>query len=294
MKALSKNKIILVLILTLFIAISTVLVYYLQYTLVAANQTLITRKLIESIHILQLTDLHNTEFGDDNTKLIANCKSQNPDIILITGDLINMNAPETDVAADLITDLTDIAPVYVSLGNHEIMNQQNFGTDCRAVFEEAGATVLDREYVDITVNNQDIRLGGIYGYCLPAKFLKTKEADPEECAFLTDFQDTDRYTILMCHMPVCWLVNDGLDEWDVDCVFSGHAHGGQIILPLIGGLYAPDMGFFPGDLQGLFSSKDNAKHMVLSSGLGSGNWVPRINNRPEIVTVEIKPQQEAQ
>lgn len=274
--------------------VGIVFAYNFQRILIVNKTILEPSNVTSSIRVLHLSDLHNTEFGKGNAKLIEKCKSQNPDIILLTGDLINMNAPDTDVAADLITDLTDIAPVYVSLGNHEIMNQQNFGTDCRAVFEEAGATVLDREYVDITVNDQPIRLGGIYGYCLPAKFLKTNEADPEECAFLTDFQDTDRYTILMCHMPVCWLINEGLDEWDVDCVFSGHAHGGQIVLPFIGGLYAPDMGLFPGDLKGVFDSKDNTKHLVLSSGLGSGTWVPRINNRPEIVTVEITPQQEAQ
>ena len=248
----------------------------------------------QPLRVLQLSDLHNNEFGEGNSDLVEMCVEQKPDIILLTGDLINMNEPDTDVAAGLIAALTDIAPVYVSLGNHEIESEQNFGTDCSAIFEEAGAVVFDREYVDITVNGQDIRIGGIYGYCLPAKFLKTNEADPEECAFLTDFQDTDRYTILMCHMPVCWMINEGLDEWDIDCVFLGHTHGGQIILPFIGGLYAPDMGFFPGDVHGAFHSKDNTKHLILSRGLSDGTWIPRINNRPEIVTVEIKPQQEAQ
>ena len=283
-----------ILIITLILIFAAEAISISKPTLYATNHMLTISKLVEPICILQVTDLHNSEFGKNNSKLIVKTRRQNPDVILLTGDLINMNEKDTSVIQTLISDLTSIAPVYISMGNHEVVHEQNFGTDLKEVFEAAGAIVLEREYVDITVNNQDIRIGGIYGYCLPEKFLETEEANPEECAFLSEFQDTDRYTILMCHMPVCWMMNDGLDEWDIDCVFSGHAHGGQIILPFIGGLYAPDMGLFPGELEGIFDSKDGNKHLVLSRGLGSGTWVPRINNRPEIITVEIKPTQEVQ
>ena len=263
--------------------------YQSKYSLNYSSYQITSDKINTPVRILQLTDLHNNEFGENNQELIDRVASQSPDLILITGDLLNSDESRTDIATNLISSLCDIAPIYISLGNHEVEYQQQFGTDIIRLYEDAGAVVLDRQYQDFEVNGQKLRLGGIYGYCLPAKYLETDEADPEECAFLSDFQNTDLYTILMCHMPVCWLINNGLDEWDVDCVLAGHVHGGQVILPLIGGVYAPDMGWFPGKLQGLYSSTDGSSTMVLSTGLGNTVSVPRFNNVPEVVTVDILP-----
>ena len=260
-----------------------------EHTLICTFYKMQTNKIQKSIRLVQITDLHNSIFGENNQDLLDLVTEQSPDLILITGDLLNSNESETDIATNLISGLGSTAPVYVSLGNHEVEYQQNYETDITQLYEDTGAVVLDRQYQDLEVNGQKVRLGGIYGYCLPEKYLETNEANPEECVFLSDFQNTDLYTILMCHMPVCWLLNDGLDEWDVDCVLAGHVHGGQIILPLIGGLYAPDMGWFPGKLQGLYSSGDGSSTMVLSTGLGNTESVPRFNNIPEVVTVDILP-----
>lgn len=263
--------------------------YQSNHSLTFTSYSIKTNKIQKSIRLVQITDLHNSIFGENNQDLLDLVAEQSPDLILITGDLLNSDESETDIATNLISSLGSIAPVYVSLGNHEVEYQQQFGTDIIRLYEDAGAVVLDRQYQDFEVNGQKLRLGGIYGYCLPAKYLETNEADPEECAFLSDFQNTDLYTILMCHMPVCWMLNDGLDEWDVDCVLAGHVHGGQVVLPLIGGVYAPDMGWFPGKLQGLYSSTDGSSTMVLSTGLGNTESVPRFNNVPEVVTVDILP-----
>ena len=246
-------------------------------------------KIAIPIKVLQLTDLHNSEFGENNQELIDRIASQSPDLILLTGDLLNSGEFVTEIAANLISSLCQIAPVYLSLGNHEIEYRDNFNRDIAQLYQSAGATVLNYEYKDIIINGQPLRIGGIYGYCLPDKYLETGEADPGECKFLWDFENTDRYKILLSHLPIAWMKNDGLEEWDIDCVFSGHLHGGQVILPGIGGVYAPDMGWFPGQLKGIFDSEDGKRHLVLSSGLGNTELVPRFNNIPEIVCVELMP-----
>lgn len=246
-------------------------------------------KIAIPIKVLQLTDLHNSEFGENNQELIDRIASQSPDLILLTGDLLNSGEFVTEIAANLISSLCQIAPVYLSFGNHEIEYRDNFNRDIAQLYQSAGATVLNYEYKDIIINGQPLRIGGIYGYCLPDKYLETGEADPGECKFLWDFENTDRYKILLSHLPIAWMKNDGLEEWDIDCVFSGHLHGGQVILPGIGGVYAPDMGWFPGQLKGIFDSEDGKRHLVLSSGLGNTELVPRFNNIPEIVSVELMP-----
>ncbi len=262
-----------------------------KYGLTISRYEVQTDKIAKPIRIVQLSDLHNSEFGDGNSRLIEKVKAQQPDVIFLTGDLVTQSEDGCEVAVELISALSQIAPVYASLGNHELEYQANFAVDIAKIYSDAGATVLEKRYVDIEINGQPIRLGGIYGYCMPDKYPVTSNSRQQELDFLYDFQNTDRYTILLSHNPTCWLRNTSLDDWDVACVFAGHTHGGQVRLPFAGGIYAPDLGWFPGRLAGLYHSGDGSKTLVLSRGLGSSSKVPRVNNIPEIVVVDILPAQ---
>lgn len=263
---------------------------YSKYGLKTTYYEIITSKVTDPIRIVQLTDLHNSKFGTDNRHLIEQVEDQDPDLILMTGDMLNSFDENTDIAVNLIEHLSAVAPVYYSYGNHEEEYEENYQTSLVPLLEKAGAVVLDKAYEDVAVAGQAIRLGGIYGYCVPEKFLETKEADPEECAFLDDFMNTDNFTLLMCHMPYTWRVLNGLEEWKIDCVMCGHAHGGQMRIPFLGGFYAPDEGWFPGVEQGCWASEDSRRYMVLSAGLGSSFHIPRFNNVPEIVVLDLLPE----
>lgn len=265
-----------------------------RYGLTVTRFELSQPKLSEPLRIVQLTDLHNSVFGKGNERLIRKVREQQPDLILLTGDMLNQYEERTDVPLELIRELAQIAPVYASYGNHEEQHEKNYGTDLRAIFTEAGATVLEYDWVDVEVKGQKLRIGGIYGYCMAGYYLKTDETDEMETAFLDDFCDTDRTKLLLCHMPVAWIKYGSLDYWDTDYVFAGHAHGGQVRIPFVGGLYAPDQGWFPGRCEGLFFSKDGEHTLVLSRGLGtSRSKLPRLNNIPEILVLDLVPENAA-
>ena len=285
-QAMKKILISIVVILAVLIGFS---VYTSKYWLTVSYYEISSEKIEHGFRIVQLTDLHDSVFGENNSKLIDTVTEQEPDLILITGDLLDYNIEDLSIAVNVIEQLSTCAPVYVSFGNHEDMYEKLYGTDVRAVYTDAGAHVLDFEYEEIEVNGQMIRLGGIYGYCLPMKY-SVSEPRLSEALFIEEYQDTDLYTLLMCHMPVCWIINGSMEAYDVDCVVSGHAHGGQIQIPFVGGLYAPDQGWFPEEVYGVYPSYDGKKHLIVSRGLGNSIHFPRINNRPELVVVDILPE----
>ena len=245
-------------------------------------------ELSEPIRIVQLTDLHSHEFGEENRELIDLVTAQEPDLILMTGDMLDSSDANGDVVCTLIEELTAIAPVYYGYGNHEYTWMNNHQESLTPVLTEAGAVVLDVEYLDITVNGQNLRIGGYHGYYRQPHMLQiTDEQKVAQLAFCDDFENTDRYQILLSHIPTAWIDWGYMNKFPVDLVLSGHYHGGQIVLPWIGGVYAPYIGLFPSNSEGMFQGETAV--CILSAGLGTSPGIPRINNLPQIVVVELIP-----
>lgn len=148
--------------------------------------------------------------------------------------------------------------------------------------------MLEEKFVDVTVKGQKFRIGGLYTVYIPEDYEVHEWGNAKEQAeFLKEMEDTERYKILLSHIPNTWMYYDTAATFDLDLIFTGHAHGGQAILPFVGGLYAPDMGYFPGRLSGVYEKGHT--QVILSRGLGSNTEViPRFNNIPEIVKVELK------
>ena len=242
------------------------------------------------VHAVVISDLHGKSFGRDNSRLIAKIEAQDPDVIFLVGDMIECDSDKDDVQRLLsfIEALVPVAPVYFSPGNHELEYMETDDTLLEQVVG-AGAVVVNDSYVDVEIAGQTLRIGGTMGHGFP--FGRTKEefeASPEY-VFLRDFENTDEPKICLAHMPDTFIFNGAYNYWDVDLVLSGHTHGGLIRIPFAGGLYAPMQEWFPEYDRGYFLLGGHIQ-MIITSGLAGYKHIPRINNLPELVVVDIVPQ----
>lgn len=231
--------------------------------------------------IAQVSDLHNSEFGKNNTELLKLLSESRPDIIAITGDLIDANHTDVGIALGFAQESVRIAPTYYATGNHEAASPQ-YDT-LKAGLEEAGVIVLEDEAVSLERNGETITLLGLGDPDFTVKGDMFGETSAMVSTKLKNLDDGEGgYTILLSHRPELFetYVNCG-----IDLVFAGHAHGGQFRLPFISGLVAPNQGLFPQYDAGLYT--DGSTSMVVSRGIGNSIIPFRFNNRPEIVLVEL-------
>ena len=248
------------------------------------------KNLTYPVRFILLSDLHGKSFGRENSRLIAKIQEQSPDAIFLDGDMIDRSADQTDVQVllRLIERLHEIAPVYFAPGNHELKYMQ---TDASLLTQvaEAGAVVVNDSYVDVTIAGKPLRIGGTMGHAFYFGRSEEEFSSSPEYQFLKAFEDTDVPKICLAHMPDTFIFNGAYNLWNVDLVLSGHTHGGLIRLPFIGGLYAPMQGWFPEYDRGYFRLGEHMQ-MVISAGLSGHGVIPRINNPPEIVVIDLVPE----
>lgn len=236
-----------------------------------------SQKLPESFDgfkIVQLSDLHGAEFGDDGMELVEKVKELEPDIIALTGDFVT---DEGDLAAveKLAGRLTELCPVYFVSGNHEFGS--GLAVKVRNILERAGVKYLSNEYLTISRGEDGILLGGVEDPLAYADMLS-----PDELAQKMNDAAPDAFKILLGHRNY-WMTE--YPELPVDLIFCGHAHGGLIRIPGVGGLIGTDRRLFPDFDAGQFN---NGRYtLIVSRGLGNSVPIPRIFNRPEIVCVEL-------
>lgn len=233
--------------------------------------------------IAQVSDLHNAEFGDENSKLLELLSVVEPDIIVLTGDLIDSRQPDVEIALNFAGQAVQIAPVYYVSGNHEARVPEY--EKLKMGLAAAGVTVLENQKVPITRDGACITLMGIQDPSFRTDYLfgDAQRVSGQAISALQD--DTDGFTVLLSHRPELFEVYVAAG---VDLVFSGHAHGGQFRLPFVGGLVAPNQGFFPKYDAGQFTEENTT--MIVSRGVGNSMIPFRIHNPPEVVVVELRKQ----
>ncbi|MGE9994060.1 metallophosphoesterase [Peptoniphilaceae bacterium SGI.137] len=231
--------------------------------------------------ILQISDVHGRIFGKDGESLTKTVEEEQPNMVVITGDLLSRNSKNSQEMTESLKQIAKEFPVYYIRGNHEmwrdlhIPDQDQFYEQLRSI----GVTVMSNEVMPILFGGSRVFLAG-----LQEPLSSYNEG--------TDFDMTDLlgkkpegYTVLLAHNPLLW---EKYREWGAELTISGHVHGGVVRLPLIGGIFSPDKTFFPKYDRGLY--QENQKAMVVSAGLGKSAIPFRFLNPLEVVVITLRSQ----
>ena len=232
----------------------------------------------DGFRIAQISDLHNAQFGEGNEELLEILRGANPDMIAFTGDIIDYRTPDLSAVLDFAAKAAQIAPCYYITGNHEY-GAAEF-SKLEAGLADAGVVVLRNRAAVLLRGEAYIRLIGMDDYAFFDS--RSGEVNIARMKDRLSYFLKDGYNVLLCHR--CELF-PRFQEMDIDLVLAGHAHGGQVRLPFVGGLYAPDQAWFPEYDAGLYTQEQ--MHMVVSRGLGSSKIPLRVNNRPEVVIITL-------
>lgn len=235
----------------------------------------------QNYKILHISDLHNKSFGKNQEKLIKEIVEIGPDLIVITGDLIDRRRYNEKISLQLIKQIVKLAPVYFVTGNHEWWSGK--WNSLHPKLEQYGVKVLSSSADVIEKEGKSILLFGIDD---PAKYsgdYYEKDIYLEgDLKSVTEEKYRDKFSILLAHRPEKFKT---YSKYGFNLIFSGHAHGGQFRIPGVGGIWVPGQGFFPKYTSGVYQS-ENSK-MIVSRGLGNSIFPQRLFNRPELIVVTL-------
>ncbi len=233
------------------------------------------------LKVVFISDLHNSDYGEDSSKLLSMIDNVSPDLIFFGGDIADEKSSEAPVVR-LLEQLQGVYPMYYISGNHEYWMDNT--DEIHQIFSDHGVRVLLNEIVNIETIYGDITLMGLND---PDSILSMSDKKATE-KFLEETYDSDLmtdYKILLAHRPEH--IHSYMN-YDFDLILSGHAHGGQVRIPgILNGLYSPNQGFFPKYAGGYYRMADKTDFIV-SRGLSYRKILPRIMNPPELVVLEFE------
>lgn len=255
------------------------------------EETVLYSKLPDSFYefkILQLSDLHSKKFGKDSERLLNTIDKQLPDIIVMTGDMINTTDSDYNVIYSVATYLSQKYPVYYIVGNHEQSLKKEKLVEVVDHLKELGVTVLDNEKATIELSGTKINL---YGMWFNLRYYKDLTNDDtkyyklgiEQMETILGEANKNEFNIVLTHNPVYF---ETYSKWGADLTLSGHMHGGMIRLPSIGGIFSPEKDWFPKYDSGVYSIGNNT--LIVNRGLGNGTLGFRLFNRPEITAITFR------
>lgn len=280
MKKIKKRNLIILVVLLIFMMVSRVI--WGNLSVETSHFTVTSKDLPEAFDnfsIAHISDLHHAEYGKNNKKLIDILKAENPNMIAITGDLIDSNHTNLEAALSFAQQAVKIAPCYFVTGNHEAWIGSQY-EELKTSLENAGVTVFQDEAIELNYGDECIQLIGLNDPDFSERDSFLSESILE--AKLSQINISNGFTILLSHRPEYFNI---YQNNNIDLVLSGHTHGGQFRLPFLGGVIAPGQGLFPKYDAGAYT--ENGTTMIVSRGIGNSIIPVRINNPPEIVLIEL-------
>ncbi|WP_297713083.1 metallophosphoesterase [Clostridium sp.] len=262
---------------------------YYQNNKISITNLKINLKVNNKIRIVQISDLHSKEFGKNNSILYKIIMEQKPDIIVATGDLIDSNMKRINKIIEFCSRLNKKVPVYYILGNNEIRCSRL--NEIIEKLKEKNINVLENEIATIKIKDNTINILGLAekrvdkGKMFYSKINSRYEVDNADSLF-RKLEKLIGVKIILSHYPENYeyVGKYSYSKYNFDIMFSGHAHGGQFILPGIGGIFAPGQGLFPKYYKGIYGEKSK---LVVSRGLGNSGFPLRLFNRPDLVVVDL-------